>query len=68
MKDWSKEELKAMIKAGQMRKVSLMTYDYLFDFYFFQCQKITHDRFKYLKVSHRMANRNKKDDNGMSKV
>lgn len=59
----TKAFLKSLIKSGELKKVSTMTYELLFEHYFFCCQKKTHEVFKYIKCSHRMAERMKPKTN-----
>lgn len=39
------------------KRPSELTYELLFNHYFFNCKKDSHDKFKYLKASHRIAER-----------
>lgn len=57
--EMTKEELRELVATGKLRSSASMTYELLFECYFFQCQKSTHELFRYHKVSMRMAQRMK---------
>ena len=59
--DMTKMEIRELVRTGKLRSSASMTYELLFDHYFFCCQKKTHELFKYHKASMRMAERMNKN-------